>query len=468
MGKLSELLPFRVFHYFEEICAIPHGSGDTARISDYCVDFANRHGLWVQQDELGNVMIRKAAAAGYETHPPVILQGHLDMVCEKAAECSIDFATDGLAVDTDVEWVFAHGTTLGGDDGIAVAMALAILEANDLCHPPLEVLFTVDEETGMYGAEGLAPNCLAGRRLINIDSEEEGVLTVSCAGGARAEIILPLTYAPVEAPSYYVRVDGLQGGHSGVEIDKGRLNANVVMGEFLKTLDCRIVSVNGGLKDNAIPVLCEAIVTSDEDVASAAAAFAVAHRVAGDPHLTITAESTIADVAMDAESTCRVVDFLTTVPNGVQAMSEDISGLVQTSLNLGILTTDGNTLCASFAVRSSVNEEKAALLDRLAEVAAVYGGTYSSHGHYPAWEYAKESHLRDVMCRVWEQQTGNAPAVVAIHAGLECGLLCEKLEGLDAVSIGPDMQDIHTCRERLSIASTKRVYDYLLEVLRQL
>ena len=468
MRKLSELQPHRVFHYFEELCAIPHGSGDTARISDYCVRFAERHGLWVRQDALGNVMIRKAATVGYETHPPVILQGHLDMVCEKAADCSIDFTVDGLAVDTDGEWVFAHGTTLGGDDGIAVAMALAVLEADDLCHPPLEVLFTVDEETGMYGAEGLAPNSLEGRRLINIDSEEEGVLTVSCAGGARAEITLPLTYTRAAGLPYYVRVDGLQGGHSGVEIDKGRLNANVVMGEFLKTLNCRVVSINGGLKDNAIPVLCEAIITSDEDVVSAATAFSESHRVAGDPDLTITAELALADETMDEETSRRVVDFLTTVPNGIQAMSQDIEGLVQTSLNLGILTTDGDKLRASFAVRSSVNEEKAALLERLAEVAVAHGGSCSSHGHYPAWEYAKESHLRDVMCRVWEQQTGKAPAVVAIHAGLECGLLCEKLEGLDAVSIGPDMQDIHTCRERLSVASTKRVYDYLLEVLRQL
>ncbi len=469
MGKLSQLQPQRVFHYFEEICAIPHGSGDTARISDYCVDFAKRHGLWVQQDALGNVMMRKAATEGYETHLPVILQGHLDMVCEKAADCSIDFTADGLTVDTDGEWVFADGTTLGGDDGIAVAMALAILEADDLHHPPLEVLLTVDEETGMYGAEGLAPNCLEGRRLINIDSEEEGVLTVSCAGGARAEIRTPLVYESNEKPCYRVVVDGLQGGHSGVEIDKGRLNANVVMGRFLQTIPCSVVTVAGGQKDNAIPVYCEAVVVCDEDPAAAAAAFALANRVVGDPHLTVTIEPcAMAPRRFTAETTRRVIDFLTTVPNGIQAMSEHIEGLVQTSLNLGILTTDEDTLCASFAVRSSVNEEKTTLLEQLAQVAAAYGGTCSSHGHYPAWEYAKQSHLRDVMCRVWERQTGRAPAVVAIHAGLECGLLCERLEGLDAVSIGPDMQDIHTYRERLSVASTKRVFDYLLEVLRQL
>lgn len=468
MGKLTHLHPERVFHYFEDICAIPHGSGDTRRISDYCVAFAQSHGLWCRQDALNNVIIKKPATVGYEDHPAVILQGHLDMVCEKAPDCAVDFSTDGLDVDTDGEWVFAHGTTLGGDDGIAVAMALAILEAEDIPHPPLEVLFTVDEETGMYGAAGIDLSDLEGKLLLNIDSEEEGVLTVSCAGGARAEITLPLTYTRASNAAYCVTVGGLQGGHSGVEIDKGRLNANVVMGEFLKTLDCRIISVDGGLKDNAIPVYCVAHITTNNDVASAAAAFAAAHRVAGDPNLTISVEMILADREMDADSTRRVIDFLTAVPNGIQAMSEDITGLVQTSLNLGILTTEEDALRASFAVRSSVNEEKTALLARLADVAASFGGTCTTHGHYPAWEYRKESRLRDTMCAVWERVSGTAATVVAIHAGLECGLLSEKIPGLDAVSIGPDMQDIHTCRERLSVASTARTFDYVCAVLREL
>ena len=468
MGKLTHLQPNRVFDYFEQICGIPHGSGDTRRISDYCVAFAKEHGLYYRQDALNNVIIKKPATPGYENHPAVILQGHLDMVCEKAPDCSIDFAKDGLDVDVDGDWVFAHGTTLGGDDGIAVAMALAILASDDLPHPPLEVLFTVDEETGMYGAEGLDPSDVEGRLLINVDSEEQGVLTVSCAGGARAEISLPLTYTRATDTPYYVTVLGLQGGHSGVEIDKGRLNANVVMGEFLKTIPCRIVTIDGGQKDNAIPVFCEAMITCAIDPTEAAAAFAAAHRVAGDPDLTISVELAIADETMDADSTSRVIDFLTTVPNGIQSMSADIDGLVQTSLNLGILTTEEDTLCASFAVRSSKNEEKMALLADLEAVAHRLGGTYSSHGHYPAWEYRKDSRLRDVMCRVWQDQTGESPVVMAIHAGLECGLFCEKLPGLDAVSIGPDMQDIHTCRERLSVSSTARVYDYLCAVLQEL
>lgn len=468
MGKLSHLHPERVFHYFEEICGIPHGSGDTARISDYCVGFAKSHNLWYRQDALGNVIIKKPATPGYESHPPVILQGHLDMVCEKAPDCAIDFTTDGLEVDTDGEWVFAHDTTLGGDDGIAVAMALAALESDDLCHPPLEVLFTIDEETGMDGAVGLDASDIEGRLLINVDSEEEGVLTVSCAGGAKGEISLPLTYETNHQPAYKVTLSGLQGGHSGVEIDKGRLNANVTMGRFLSALDCRIVSVNGGQKDNAIPVLCEAVIVCNSDPAATAETFAIANRVPGDPDLTITVTPTTADAALTAQSTAWVVEFLTTVPNGIQAMSGDIAGLVQTSLNLGVLTTNGDRLNACFAVRSSKNDEKTALLTALAAVAERLGGTCATHGHYPAWEYRPESRLRDVMCRVWEQQTGKAPTVLAIHAGLECGLFCEKLPGLDAVSIGPDMRDIHTCRERLSVSSTARVYAYLCAVLKEL
>lgn len=468
MNKLSHLHPTRVFHYFEQICGIPHGSGDTARISDYCVAFAKAHNLTCHQDTLGNVIIKKPATVGYEDHPAVILQGHIDMVCEKAPDCSIDFATDGLDVDTDGDVVFAHGTTLGGDNGIAVAMAFAILESADLAHPPLEVLLTVDEETGMYGAEGFDPSRLQGKMLINTDSEEEGVLTVSCAGGARAELTLPLTYAPTAAPCWRVEVGGLQGGHSGIEIDKGRLNANIVLAQFLRTLDCRLVTIGGGQKDNAIPVASAAVVACATDPTAAAAAFAAAHRVAGDPNLTLTVTPATAATAMDEDTTAAVLDLLTTVPNGIQSMSADIDGLVQTSLNLGVLTTEGGTLRASFAVRSSVGVEKTALLAHLERLITSMGGSFASHGHYPAWEYRKESRLRDVMCAVWEQKYGATPTVAAIHAGLECGLFCEKIPDLDAVSIGPNMWDVHTCRERLSVASTARVYAYLCDVLKEL
>ena len=470
MGKLTHLQPMRVFRYFEEICAIPHGSGDTARISDYCVAFAKAHSLAYHQDPLGNVIIKKPATVGYEDHPAVILQGHIDMVCEKAPDSPIDFATDGLDVDTDGEVVFAHGTTLGGDNGIAVAMAFAILESSDLPHPPLEVLLTVDEETGMYGAEGFDPSYLEGKTLINIDSEEEGVLTVSCAGGARAELTLPLTYEPDPRPVYVLTLSGLQGGHSGIEIDKGRLNANIVMAQLLQSLDCRLVGITGGLKDNAIPVCCQAVIACDTDPTAFVETFVEANRIETDPNLTISVECGDSDLnqTMTAECTAKVLSLLTTVPNGIQSMSTDIDGLVQTSLNMGMLTTDRGRLRASFAVRSSVGAEKTALLSKLEQQITAMGGSFASYGDYPAWEYRKQSRLRDVMCAVWERRYGAKPTVAAIHAGLECGLFCEKIADLDAVSIGPNMWDVHTCRERLSIASTARVYAYLCDVLKEL
>ncbi len=470
MAVLDTLAPRRVFHYFEELCGIPHGSGNTKAISDFCMAFARQHGLDAEQDAYNNVLIRKPGSAGYETHPPVILQGHLDMVCEKEPERSIDFTRDGLELFLDGDWIGARGTTLGGDDGIAVAMGLAILEDDTLAHPPLEVLFTTDEETGMDGAVGLDASRLKGRTLINADSEEEGVLTVGCAGGARAELRIPVTREPVDAPCYTVTVDGLIGGHSGAEIHKGRLNANIVMGRFLQSLPegFRLVTLAGGLKDNAIPRQTVCVLAGDDPTA-AASAFAAAAQIPADPDLTITvAPAPAAKTAVTAADSRRVAEFLATVKNGVQAMSRHIEGLVETSLNLGVLELEEAALRATFSVRSSVGESKTALLADLEQTAAAFGGTYSSHGHYPAWEYREVSPLRDVMVAVYEEQTGEKPVVKAIHAGLECGLFSEKLPGLDAVSFGPRMRDIHTTRERLCISSTERTYAYLCRVLERL
>ncbi len=466
---LENLNPKKVFAFFEDICAIPHGSGNTKMLSDYCVSFAEKRGLEHIQDGLGNVIIKKPASAGYEQRPAVILQGHIDMVCEKAPWREIDFNTEGLKLGIDGDWIFAEGTTLGADNGIAVAMALCILDDDSLPHPPLEVVLTVDEETGMYGAEGLDCSALSGRLLINIDSEEEGVITAGCAGGARAEIRLPVEYEPCGGDAYKITVSGLIGGHSGVEIDKGRQNSSIMMGRFLKRLpECRVVTIAGGLKDNAIPVLTQCVVVADNDPQTQVENFLKENRVKTDSGLSVSVEKTRADRCMTADSSRRVIEFLNTTPNGIVKMSEDVKGLPETSLNLGILYCEEGAVCASFAVRSAVSAEKQRLLERLERLAKDLGGEYSSHGHYPAWEFKKASRLRDTMCRVWQEKTGNGPQVVIIHAGLECGLFCGKMPGLDAVSLGPDMKEIHTCRERLSISSTARVYEYICEVLKQL
>ena len=477
---LEGLQPERALYYFEEISKIPHGSHNTRQISDYLVDFAKAHGLRYAQDEVNNVVIYKDASQGYEHHPVVILQGHMDMVAEKTKDSTFDFTKDPLDLRTDGEYIWAEGTTLGGDDGIAVAFALAVLEADDLPHPPLECVFTVDEEVGMDGAAALDPSLLKGRVFLNCDSEDEGILTVSCAGGATSGLHLPITFEKAEGKGIHVYVDGLAGGHSGAEIHKGRANSNKVMAELLdrllKQMPYRLVYVRGGQKDNAIPryTMAKVIVAEnrlDEAIAciEKLAAELLKKLPAEENKAKITCEACVCrGRAMNIASTRKVVGLLSDVPNGVQAMSQDMPGLVQTSLNLGILKTEDSELTMTFSVRSSVNDEKLALIEKLKTVGEKYGASYDEHGAYPAWEYRKDSPLRDLMVRVFEELYGHKPVVEAIHAGLECGLFSGKLPGLDCVSFGPDMQDIHTTRERLSVASTARTWKYLLAVLKQL
>ena len=477
---LTGLQPERALYYFEEMSKIPHGSRNTKQISDYLVSFAKDHGLRYVQDEVNNVVIYQDGTPGYEHHPTVILQGHMDMVAEKTKESPIDFTKDPLDLKTDGEYIWAEGTTLGGDDGIAVAYALAVLEDRTIPHPPLECVFTVDEEIGMEGAAALDPNLIQGRVFLNCDSEQEGILTVSCAGGARSDLDLPVIIDKAEGKGIHLYVDGLTGGHSGAEAHKGRANSNKVMGELLakllKRTPYRLVYVRGGQKDNAIPRYTMAKIIVAENMLDET----IAHieQISDELLKAMPAEETRAKItheicvcrgrAMNNLSTRKTVGLLYEVPNGVKAWSKDIEGLVQTSLNLGILKTEGNTVSMSFSVRSSVNDEKEALTDDLRALANKYGAVYSQHGDYPAWEYRKDSPLRDLMVRTFETLYGRKPVVEAIHAGLECGLFSGKLPGLDCVSFGPDMQDIHTTRERLSVASAARTWKYLLAVLERL
>lgn len=477
-AHLAGLAPAAVFSYFEEICSIPHGSGNTKSISDYLVDFAKKHRITYIQDENNNVILFQPGTCGMEAHPPVILQGHMDMVCEKDPNCPVDMATEGLDVTHDDQYVFAKGTTLGGDDGIAVAYALALLADPSIPHPPLEVIFTVDEETGMLGADAIDLSMLRGRTLLNLDSEDEGVFTVSCAGGATVTMRLPVTRRAVYGPCVRLKVDGLRGGHSGVEIGKNLGNANKIMGELLsriqRLIPLCITSISGGAKDNAIPRSCEvtlvALGMGLERINSIAAQLQQEVRDQYDePDATITGDDIDAfgGNALPTETTSKLIGLLCALPNGVQAMSSDIPELVETSLNLGIAKMDeGVTLTLS--VRSSVNEEKAALLNRLKELAEFYGAEYHRMGEYPAWEYRPDSPLRETAVAIYCRMFGVAPRVEAIHAGLECGLLSEKLPGLDCISLGPQMHDIHTSRERLDIASVRRTWEFLLELLKAL
>lgn len=476
MSVLEHLEPRSVFRFFEEMCAIPHGSRNTRAISDWCAAFAKERGLEYYQDQSNNVIIIKEATPGYEDAPAVILQGHLDMVCEKEAGCSKDMDREGLDLVVEGDFVTAKGTTLGSDDGIAVAMALAILDAHDIPHPRLEAVFTVDEEIGMLGAAAMDVSPLKGRQLINLDSEAEGVFTVSCAGGNVSTCRLPIARAPFQGQALTVTVSGLQGGHSGTEIHKGRANANMLLGRVLQAMaaaaDLRIMEVNGGLKDNAIPIQSAARVLAADAQAARAAAEEMARILADeyrvtDPGVTVTVTDGGNGEAMDEASTKKVLCMLTCLPNGVQVMSADIAGLVQTSLNLGILATEEAEVQASFCLRSSVESQKEMLKARLGCLMEQLGGSVEFFGEYSGWEYLADSPLRERMVEVFTEQYGKAPQIEAIHAGVECGIFSGKLPGLDCVSCGPDLLEIHTPRERMSISSVQRVWAFVLEVLRR-
>ena len=478
---LDNIEPSNVLNYFEEICSIPHGSRDTKRISDYLVNFAKERNLEFIQDASNNVIIKKAGQLGGEMAAPIIIQGHMDMVCEKEEDCDIDFESEGLRLKIEDEFITAEGTTLGGDDGIAVAYALAVLDSSDIPHPPLECVFTVDEEIGMLGAAALDMSQIKGRKLLNIDSEEEGYLLVSCAGGATVTLHVPVLRRGAQGEKYILTVSGLMGGHSGVEINKGRANASIVLGNVLKELSLaddslKIISVSGGLKDNAIPVKAEAVFVSKNIDAVKQATAEMNEELKEifkntDPNIKLDVfcynSDTIQFYPLDEMNNLQFIMCFGTMPFGVKSMSKDIDGLVQTSLNLGILTTSENEITITYSVRSSVRSEKDQLIEELKLIAQSIGATVEVTGDYPAWEYKKESELRDLMTSTYEEMYGKPMVVQAIHAGVECGIFSDALDGLDAVSFGPDILDIHTPKERLSIESTKRTWEYITKVLQK-
>lgn len=481
-GILSELEPVEVFRYFEEICSIPHGSTNTKQISDYLVNFAKELGLKYLQDESNNVIIWKKGSAGKENREPVLIQGHIDMVCEKEADCDIDFEKEGLDLEIQDGKIQARGTTLGGDDGIAVAYAMAVLASDSIEHPPIEAVFTVDEEIGMLGAEALDCSVLKGKKLLNIDSEEEGYLLVSCAGGICTTVELPLNREKKTGIALAIEVAGLQGGHSGTEINKGRGNASMILGRTLyqisENVDFSLVDMSGGSKDNAIPreAVATLIVDEEETVVKIQHLLDALSKVYAKEYeftdkdislqLTNKGEQTLEVISEQGKQ--HAIALLVNLPNGVQKMSFEIDGLVQTSLNLGILTTQEDKISYAFSVRSSVESEKQELVSRISCLAKSYGAAVETQGDYPAWEYKKDSVLREIMVEVYQEQYGEKPVVQALHAGLECGLFCGKIPELDCVSFGPDILDIHTPKEALDIESTKRTWKYIQGILAKL
>lgn len=479
---LKGLQPSKVFEYFETISSIPRESGNEKAISDYMVKFANELGLEVHQDEAYNIYIKKPATEGYENAPTVILQGHMDMVCEKNKDTQHDFNTEGLKLYIDGDWIGAEGTTLGADNGVAIAYQMAILADNTLKHPAIECLMTTDEERGMTGVANLHPEYLQGKILLNLDTEVEGEFLVSCAGGAKA--YLTMSYEPIEisgdAVLYKVTLNGLKGGHSGAEIHYERGNAHILMGRVLNALrgqlEFDLVSFEGGTKDNVITRECEVVLAlskehisllkevTEEMLTIFKSEFAVQ-----DPEIRMTVEETAHQrQGICKNATDQLINLLLIIPNGVMGYDQHMKGLVQTSLNLGIIKVEDNKIRFGTAVRSSVASRKEELLNKLRALSKAMNIEFEVKGDYPAWQYDEHSRIRELSISLYEEMYGKKPNVTAIHAGLECGFIAEKCPGLDMISMGPNLKHIHSPQEVVSISSMARVYEYLVKLLANL
>lgn len=486
MRVLENLKPTKVFKYFEEICNIPHGSGNIWKISNYLVSFAKERNLEHYQDQVGNVIIIKEASKGYESSEPVMIQGHMDMVAVKKPDCDIDMEKEGLRLKVSGDKIYAQGTSLGGDDGIALAYGLALLDDDTYKHPRIELVITVDEEVGMDGAREIELSCCKATTMINVDSEEEGIFLAGCAGGGRVNHLLRYQQEERQGVGYHIQVTGLVGGHSGVEIHKERGNANCLLGRILyriyEEIPFLLISMDGGLADNAIPREAEAhILCIDPEIIKTSAdrlpvmieqinrelKKELAEKD-GNVFVFVKTLGTINKNAADKQATERILAYLASLPNGVQAMSGAMEGLVETSLNLGILACGDGMLHTGISVRSSYESAKKALIDRLKALGTLAGAETEISGDYPGWAYSLHSPLRDKMVELYREMYGEEPEIQAIHAGLECGLFAGKIPGLDCVSMGPDMKNIHTTEEELSIASTKRVWEFLTRLLEEM
>ena len=482
MKILQNLEPKAVFQYFEEISNIPRGSGNEKGISDYLLNFGKELGLESIQDEALNVIIKKPGTLGYENAPTVIIQGHMDMVCEKNNGVEHDFEKDPLKLRIVDDYIYATDTTLGADNGIAVAYAMAILASNDIPHPPIEVLLTTDEETGMSGAMAIKKENLQGKILINLDNEEEGYLLVSCAGGVRSTATLKVDEQEIGSKKLIkINISGLKGGHSGMDIIKERGNSNKILGRVLKGLlrevKFNLVSLNGGSKNNAIPREAEAIIAvNPNDENTAIEVINNWNNIienelrAQDPGLKI--EASITDIKtckeFTDESTKKVVDLLYIYPNGINTKSTEIEGLVESSTNLGVLTTKDGVVEFDSAIRSSIPSLKEEIVLRSKTIVELLGGKFETTSDYPGWEYDPNSKVRDICQKVHKDMYGKEAKIVAIHAGVECGLFNEKLGNLDMISFGPNLYDVHTPDEHMSISSVKNCYEYLLGILKEI
>jgi len=477
----------KILERFQQIDSVPRKSKNEAKISEWLMKWAQEHHLSAKKDKVNNVVIQVPATPGYEQSPTIVLQGHMDMVCEKTPESKHDFTKDPIQFVTQGEWLNANQTTLGADNGIAIAMALVLAEQTDIGHPALELLFTVDEETGLTGANALESGFITGKILLNLDSEDEGVFTVGCAGGKTTEISLPLSMAKVPSSHqvYCLKVSGLKGGHSGVDIHCQRANGIIILARTLYRLaklgQVMVAQFHGGAAHNAIPRDAHAVVfinkKSEEQakqiVADMQKEIAAEYR-RNDPNLAIqllpgmpepNQQTPVPTKAMTEEQTKKAVDLLLALPHGVAAMSMEISGLVETSNNLATISIKDNVLQVVTSQRSSVMSRLQAITDRIESLVRLSGGTTKTGDGYPSWAPDMDSKLLARCKEVYQKLMGKEPKVEAIHAGLECGIIGGKYPGMDMISFGPTIQNPHSPSERLHIPSISKVWDFLVALL---
>ena len=482
--KLENYEPKNVLFFFEEICNIPHVSYHTDKISDYCQNFARQRNLRCYRDDIGNVVIYKEATPGYENHKTVILQGHIDMVGAKTEDSQHDFLTDPIDICEEAlsdGIITANKTTLGGDDGMAAAYMFAILDDNSLKHPAIEAVFTVDEEVGLLGANALDTSVLSGKYMLNMDSEKEGEFLVGCAGGLRSNVIIDAECESYSGNAFTITISGLTGGHSGAEIGTGRPSANVLMGRILDSIrnitDFKLINLGGGVVDNAICTKSVATIAAEENVFEDLVKMCgtitgdLRREYAGiDDRISVqcTKESVTAAKAVTDGDTARIICLMRQMPQGVMARSADNVNLVETSLNMGILSLEEGHFMAAYSIRSSAASAKRDLADRLSSFAVFMGGRCEESGDYPAWPRKRESELCEIINKLYSDMYGNKPEFATIHAGLECGIFADKIPELDIISYGPDIFDIHTFDERIPIQSVQRVYEFTVKLLERL
>lgn len=477
---IKDLKPQKVFQFFEEISEIPRGSKNEKQISNYLLNFAKDRGLEVIQDDSFNIIIKKNATIGYENIPTIILQSHIDMVCTKDVHYNHDFTKDSIKLRIDGDYIKATGTTLGADNGIGMAYALAVLDLEEINHPNLEVIFTSDEETGMSGAKAIDCSMLCGKLMLNLDTEDEGEFCVSCAGGMRASLQIPCEFSGKQDNyiQYQIKVSGLVGGHSGIEINMGRANANVIIGRILneinKNIDFSIININGGKFDNVITTesISNVCIKNEHENMFLNAIKELDNTIkneykTAEPNLVITAEKILVDFEKVLSKQCskKVIDAIMLIPNGVQSMSLDVEGLVESSNNIGIIFQNENYIEISSLIRSSINSKKYYIFDKINTISEILGGKVVVSSEYPGFQYKKDSKIRELCENVYKDMYKKDAKIVSIHAGIEGGIFTEKVKDIDIISFGPTIHNAHSPQEEVSISSTQRVWEYLLQVL---